>query len=214
MSRRARKRRTVTKSIAAIGKKSSKFDGAPSKGDISVVSSTKRKYAGVDEFEQEAPEIAQVHPEPVTAGPGSVSKQKHAALRAAGLERARKLKAIRAELNLPEPVVKQIPTQQLTKPIPAELSNPLSKPSKKPKVVKQIPLRSENIRAKRRARDQRLKESKKTIKDDSDSDAVVDFHKPKFGEVIDRPSERINELGKALASKFTPAVAAKLRKAI
>ena len=220
MSRRARKRRTVTQSIAANGKKGSRFDSAPKKGDHSVVSSLKKKYTGTEEFANEAPEVAEVSTEPVIAGPGSASKQKHASLRAAGLERAMKLKAALSALNLPEAVTAPKPTvtvaqspiipvekQKTITPIIADKSKPVKKA-----VKKEVPLRSEKIRAKRRAREQRLK-NKGAAATDSESEDTQTFEKPKFGEVIDRPSDRIAELGKALAAKFTPAVAAKLRNA-
>ena len=220
MSRRARKRRTVTQSIAANGKKGSRFDSAPKKGDHSVVSSLKKKYTGTEEFANEAPEVAEVTNEPVVAGPGSASKQKHASLRAAGLERSMKLKAALSTLNLPETVTKPKPqVVPASTAVVVEAPKPITPPVvEKPKAVKknlkkEIPLRSEKIRAKRRAREQRIRKKGTNVASDSESEDKPNFDKPKFGEVIDRPSDRIAELGKALAAKFTPAVTAKLLKA-
>ena len=202
MGRRARTRRTLLSSAVTGIKKHSKFDAPPRKGDGSVVSSVKRKVLPGDRAgSDDEPEEEVDQETPIQPAPAPLSrKQRHAEERRAGDERKKKLRDIQKSFGVEKASV----VMKKEKPIKAALSSSECAVPAVDQTSSQTPTASEAVRRKRKAREERVKA--KMQKQEDSEDEAKDTNKPKFGEVIERPSEKIAALGKALSEKFKPEI--------
>ena len=199
MGRRARARRATA---AAPGTKvNSKFDAPPKRKDASVVSTIKRKALPgnrITDDDEVPPELTE---EGSLITPKPSRKDERALLRQHGNQRKQQLRTLQKQLGVsfknPERSVHEL-NDNSSDAISAE---PEEEEDQSAEVHNSNAKRSEGIRRKRKAREDRLKlKKKKTIVTDEDGEHKVE--KPKFGEVIESPSERIASLGKALMDRF------------